>query len=47
MHVDDIIVVGMFSSTNVDAYDIYQEAISIVREKYTLLYTTDDAIRKK
>ncbi|XP_067935563.1 protein disulfide-isomerase A4-like [Watersipora subatra] len=47
MLVDDVIVVGMFSSSETAAYDLYQDSISIVRDKYAFLYTTSGEIRQK
>jgi len=47
MLVDDIIVVGMFSSEDVSAYETYQHSVSNVRDKYTLFYTTSEEIRNR
>ena len=47
MLVDDVIVVGMFSSKDVPAYTKYQESVDVVRENYNFFYTTSKEIREK
>ena len=47
MLVDDVIVVGMFSSKDVPAYTKYQESVDVVRENYNFFYTTSQEIREK
>ncbi|KAJ8377552.1 hypothetical protein AAFF_G00256160 [Aldrovandia affinis] len=43
---DDIVIVGVFSSEQDAAFEVYQEACNILRDDYKFLHTFTDAVSK-